>query len=348
MFFYKIISKESKIVLTSNFPEDYDFIDTETWKTFQQIVSCEITGKKRKQLKVELKNYDLYLIATEKHFDNKKFKTYVESCTYFAEQVFPKYLSSVESEQKRFKRLRHNLISFNTIITNEFYQIVSQELLTTKGGKYQIKLLSDIISTDTTGVANHLLKIFKASTLMKAEIEVYDRLYSPKSSMDFINHKIHKLIMISLNTFWLDLISSQIKVKLTECHECVIVDYTTISVVFSHIFDNSIKYCAPNSELSIDFETRGRQVFVKFNMFSVKIKEEELEKITKEGYSGEWAREKDLSGDGIGMFLAEKLINLNNGELVVEINTEPGLNKKINGIPYEKNQFILKLIKAVS
>ena len=216
MFLYKIISKESKVILTSNFPEDFDVLDIENWKTVSEVIDCEISGKKRRQLKVELGSYDLYLTATDKSFSNKKFKIYTEACIYFAEHVFPKYLKSIESEQRRFRRLRHNLISLSTSITNELYQIVPQDSLT-KGGLNQLKLLSDIISTDPRGVANHLLKILKASTLMKSEFDVYDMLYSPKPNLDFFSHKIHKLILISLNAFWLDLLTKNIKVDLSEC-----------------------------------------------------------------------------------------------------------------------------------
>lgn len=344
MFLYKIINNENAEVLASNFPLSMETIDVRNWLEKNTVCKCEITGKRRRQQKIASDKYNLFLAAYDSSFSNKKFNIYKESCIYFAEKIFPKYIKSIESEQKRFKRLRHNIISLSTNITNELYQIVPQESLI-KGGKNQIQLIADIINSDAKGVAEHLLKILKASTLMKSEFDVYDMLNTNKPIFDIYQHKIHKILNLSLNAFWLDFLKNNIKIEIQENHDLVMVDYTLISVVFSHIFDNAIKYCAKGTMLNIRFRNNFDDLDVIFEMTSIKITLEELDSIFVEGKSGYYTHQAGLSGDGLGMSTIKTLINLNSGKIQIVPNIDESQNQIHNKIPYERNQIILTLKK---
>lgn len=345
MFFFKIINIENDEVLASNFLPAMESIDVSLWLEKNIVCTCELTGKRRRQQKIITDKYHVFLIAYDSSLSNKKFIIYREACIYFAEKIFPKYIKSIESEQKRFKRLRHNIISLSTNITNELYQIVPQQSLI-KGGKNQIQLIADIISTDSKGVAEHLLKILKASSLMKSEFDVYDMLNTNKPILDIVEHKVHKIINLSLNAFWLDFLKNNIRIEIQDNHDMVMVDYTLISVIFSHIFDNAIKYCAKGTILNIKFKSNFDDLDIIFEMTSIKIKSEELENIFVEGKSGYYTNKAGLSGDGIGMSTIKTLTDLNNGKIQIVSNIDEIQNLMINQIPYERNQIILTLKKS--
>ena len=80
------------------------------------------------------------------------------------------------------------------------------------------------------------------------------------------------------------------------------VDYPTISVILGHLWNNAIKYVHPNSTLDINFHSNGKHLVTKIKMFSLKIENEEIDDIYKEGYSGKWAKMISKEGHGIGMF----------------------------------------------
>lgn len=347
MFLYKIITIENGNVLASNFPKELEQVRFYDWTTTNTVCTCELTGKRRRNQKVVTDKYHIYLAAFDQAFANRKFNIYKESCIYFAEKIFPKYLQSIEAEQKRFRRLRHNIISLSTNITNELYQIAPQESLI-KGGRNQIQLIADIISTDPKGVAEHLLKVLKSSTLMKSEFDVYDMLQSQTPSLDFFNHKIHKVIKLSLSAFWLDFLVNDIIIDIEDNHDRVIIDYTSISVALTHIFDNAIKYCSFGSDLSISFNSHSEFIEITFEMTSIKIREEDLSTIYEEGKSGYWANQADLDGDGIGMSTIKTLLDLNEGDITVVPNIDETRNHEVEGIPYERNQIILELKKAAT
>jgi len=347
MFYYKIISINEALVLASNFPKDLDSIDFSNWSSKNEVCFCELSSKRRRQQRIETDRYLIYIAAFDSALQNKRFNIYKESCLFFAQNIFPKYLKSIEAEQKRFRRLRHNIISLSTKISNELYQIVPQDSLI-KGGRNQIQLISDIISTDPKGVAKHLLKILKSSTLMKSEFDVYDMLQSQKPNLEFYNHKIHQVINLSLNAYWLDFLVNDIEITIDDNHDRVIIDYTSISVVLSHIFDNAIKYCASGSDVIISFSSYDDIIEVTFEMTSLKINDNELEEIYNEGNSGYWANQADLAGDGIGMSTSKTLMDLNEGDISIITNVNSNYNFEIKGIPYERNQIMIELKKAVT
>jgi sensor histidine kinase regulating citrate/malate metabolism len=53
-------------------------------------------------------------------------------------------------------------------------------------------------------------------------------------------------------------------------------------------------------------------------MKSLYIDNEEVEKIFIEGYSGKFAKQCNLNGDGIGMWQIKRMMKLNNGSIKFE------------------------------
>jgi len=104
----------------------------------------------------------------------------------------------------------------------------------------------------------------------------------------------------------------------------------------------------PHSDGRIYFEDHENRVKIVFAMTSLQIKEDELEDIFKENYSGYFSTQMGLKGDGIGMFIIKWFIKLNSGDFQVKINLNLGETKYYNNAPYQDNLFILEVPKPVN
>src|SRR5271163_982410 len=91
----------------------------------------------------------------------------------------------------------------------------------------------------------------------------------------------------------------------------------SMSVVFSHMFDNTTKYIAPRTKLHIGFKSSAQTLDIIFEMTSLKIKPDEIDRIFEETESGEYAKKIGKSGNGIGMHVAKRLLDLNKGAIEI-------------------------------
>ena len=102
-----------------------------------------------------------------------------------------------------------------------------------------------------------------------------------------------------------------------------------------------MKYIKPNSRLNIRFEDYINQVDIIFDMISLKVLDDEKDKIFVNGFSGIHATKNGTSGKGIGMSRVKQILELNNGDIVLEdgeISTE-------NDSEYNNNIFKISLKK---
>ena len=82
------------------------------------------------------------------------------------------------SDESKFKRLKHNLITHNTTIIQSLYNIFPQADLAGSSGKEQVEVIKSIISKRQDDLANAALRILKSANLMRLEFEVFDMMNS--------------------------------------------------------------------------------------------------------------------------------------------------------------------------
>ena len=61
--------------------------------------------------------------------------------------------------------------------------------------------------------------------------------------LDFSEHAIHKVVLLTLNPFWLDLVENGVNINIQPFYDRTILDYKTMSVSLCHIFDNITSFC---------------------------------------------------------------------------------------------------------
>jgi hypothetical protein len=336
------LKKLSGELIASNLPANYFYNASEISNKIKTD-KCPISNRNIRHGHFKTKNGIIYLASYDVQ-TNKIFKRYFEACDFFIPSLSESISLQKTKTKNNFRRFKHNLISHHTIMLQELekaFPISNSE----KGIHNQIDFVKDILKQEPKETALSILKVIKSVNLMKSEFDVYDMLSSENPTLEFFQHYPHKLILLVLNPFWLELIEKGIKINVQECEEQITIDYKSIAVVFTHLFENTSKYIARNTSFDISFNSKDNMVEIIFEMNSLKIKKQEKDKIFNENYSGDFAKATTLSGNGIGLSIVKKLVELNSGNISVELDIEPYKRNKIMGIPFEQNRFKIQLPK---
>jgi light-regulated signal transduction histidine kinase (bacteriophytochrome) len=338
MILIQLATVEGKIIY-SNLPNNFNF---QSPSNKVETVYCLDKKANRRQINIINNEYDLYFASYDEDLTNKIFKHYLTAFEILLPIVLKTQEEVAKQDTQKARRLKHNLINHSTKIQQELYKLVSQEALI-GGDNKQIEVIQDVIKKKLKDAAYAYLRILKSINLMKSEFDVYDMLHSATPYVDIGSHPIHKVILLGMNTFWLDFLEKNINVYIEPSSETVLIDYKSFSVALSHIFDNAIKYCCPNSDFSIRFKRNANWLSIEFTMLSLRVEMKEIDNLFIENYSGEWAQKLNISGTGIGMNIIKRVISLNRGKVTFQSNLDPNRAIKKNGIPYELNQLTIEL-----
>jgi K+-sensing histidine kinase KdpD len=309
-----------------------------------ELSKCPINGMPIRHGMFKYPIGSIYLVSYDETITNKIFKRYFEACLFFIPNLAESEKEFKKKESQNFRRLRHNLVTHNTNILQELENTFYTHGIL-KGAQKQINYVKETFLKLPDEVALTVLKIIKSANLMKTDFDVYDMVSSNNPYIELDRHQIHKVLMSVLRPFWLDLMEKEINININECNEYVNIDYKSISVVFTHLFDNLAKYILPKSEFNITFNVNQSSVTVIMNMTSLKITDKDKERIFEENFSGEFAEKFGKSGDGIGMFMVKKLVELNKGKVDLKVNLDPKSQLIIMGIPFERNAISIEFKK---
>lgn len=298
---------------------------------------------KRRREKVPVDNGWIYLNICDNDITNKYFEKYLDFLKSLYESLsILRSEYAVKSEEK-VRRFRHNINGYTTKIQDELENVILFNINKNNDWKSALSHLEKEISSKKELVTKTLLHIYKNVQLIKAEMEVYDIMNSDTASLNIIEHPIRKVVDLSVQSFFLDLLDRNINIKHGPSTDKVLIDFPTFSVVLGHILDNVVKYAANNSTLDISFKSSKETVNIIFSMRSILVEQEEMNKIFLEKYSGYWVTEFELNGYGIGMYYAKKLVEYNNGTIEFYAGKEMF---KYEGVPYADNVITITLNKA--
>lgn len=175
---------------------------------------------------------------------------------------------------------------------------------------------------------------------IKSEFSVYDKLVKGNVSVSKRMFNVRDVIMTVLYPFFEDFSKKNVVVNVEQCYASIPLDFETFQVAMYHIIENASKYIRNKTSASISFSQETNFMTIQFVMQSLFISENEAESIFFEGISGETTQKSKLSGEGIGMYRAKKLIEINGGTLVVK----PGKDVlSDNNVPYAVNKFIIQM-----
>lgn len=270
--------------------------------------------------------------ASSKTFINK-----IESVLYGLKEIqLLKEQLNLESQ-----KLIHNLTSTNGHNIQELYALVPQELLTQDLRK-QLDFIKNTIISNPEEAARTFLRIAKNNASMKVEFSVINKLMGGDDNIRNRRHQIKKVTLNLFHIFFQDFKEINVYVYFQENDDYLIFDYEILHVALYHLIDNSTKYIRPSSTLTVKFQNDDNNYYLRLEMSSLKITDEEKKTIFQEGVSGLAAINLGKAGKGLGLGTTAKILELNNAELIIENNITPSKAIKEKGIEYEDNAFVIK------
>lgn len=240
---------------------------------------------------------------------------------------------------KQVNILIHNLTTINAHSIQDIVGFLPREKFELPQKKF-LKEVKKTITEDVDKSADLILKFFKYNSQMKAEFSVFNKLYEENPILNYKTFELFQSVGNVLTNFFPDIIDKEIDLNIDRSEVKGYFDYESVHVAFFHMIDNIIKYILKGTTLNITFEDLLDEVVIRFDMISLKIKEEEKIKIFIDGFSGEFAEKMEKSGKGIGMARVKKLLELNTGSIEVLEGSE-----QVEDNNYANNIFIVRLKK---
>lgn len=306
--------------------------------TFSPDRSIKIRWKKEK-----IEGGTVYMCTFDQNVTRKIFDYYFDAFLMMYSSLNVRLQEMVQTNTSSIRRLQHNVNTYNAKIQDDLEELVSIEDISEKDWKKIIEIVDQTVIRNTRKTAITLLKIAKNAALVSAEMDVYDYLQNSKGMLDFHRHPIHKVVKLSLQPFFLDFLEKKISVEIGACKDYVKIDFSSVSVVLGHFWNNAVKYSVKDAKIGIEFSSDNNNVIMKVSMASLQITDEDYENMYEEGYSGYWAKIQALDGSGIGMYYIKRLMNLNKGDFSIERGNN---NFLVDGIPYSTNTFSFFFVKA--
>lgn len=314
--------------------------------SISEVSICPMTNKKSRRGVLNQDRNSIYLCSnSDEHLKSSSlFKKYLKN--YF--RILPDIIifrDEIKGRMEReFKRLTHNIKTFNAQSSQELYVLFPQEISRLQF-KDQFEKIEEIIQKKPKEVSILILKLIKNSKFITNEFNVYEHLYAKNPTIKRKNHKVRDVFMNITHTFFSDFLERDILIEIEDFSSSAMIDYETVAVVFSHLMDNAVKYCLPSSNIFVKFSEDKTSVFLILNMISYQIRDDELLSIFNEGFSGHFPKLLKADGDGIGMFIVKKFIEMNKGNIEIRRNVNINYKKVIHGIVFENNEFVLRFSK---
>lgn len=301
-------------ILCNTLPQDL-LIELQTCKVECEYKLCPIRNQHKRHGKRILDNGEVYLCSYDLSVTNKIFKRHLTLCETMFDSLIEIRTSVREKESDKIARLEHNIVTYHKKIQDEMDEILPLDNINIKNWRDALASIKNRLTEDQDRIAMSLLHILKDIKLIKAELDVFELFDCEHIKLNLDVHKIHKVVNLAMQAFWIDFINRKIKVNIGSCNEDVLIDYTSFSVVLGHLFDNATKYVLDNSDINISFVRNGDILTMNMYMTSIMVEPDEIEAIFREKYSGKWSTYSSLSGYGIGMYYVKKITELNGGTI---------------------------------
>lgn len=330
IFHFAIFDINNKIIKKS---KKYDETIDENNIDDEHTRKMELDGIPIKIIKYQLKNGFLILYTTSKDMirSRKRFSFALNTIVFFADSILIERKEIEAPLKKQYGVLVHNMKSLNAHIQQEVYNIIPQDKLV-NSLENKVEVIENLIKSKSNESAKAILKILHSSTGLKMEFSVYSKLFHSNPTLSKNIHSIHKVLLNMLYGFFPDFTDNHIKVNVSQSYAKGYFDYESIHVAFYYVLENAVKYVKNDSEINIYFKNSDSDLSIYFEMISLKILPTEINKIYNEGYSGIEAKKKSLAGSGLGMSRAKKILQLNDGSIMIQID-----NDRIYADDYQKN-----------
>lgn len=300
----------------------------------------EINFRKSKT-KIVLKAQSIVFIIASSHGINIS-KQHLENYYNLLLQVVSNINISAQKVKEETRRILHNIVSLNSLNNQEFDAIFPPEDLNGVSHKKMIQYMAAQVKERPTNFAKSISKINKNNNEIKYELDVFRYLMNPDSFLRKSRQNIHRVTKRVLDSFFIDFLDKGITVSLITQDDQLIecdLNFDSLRYAIYNNFDNALKYCKPNSNIDVCISMKDETITIEFNMISLKINENEVDRIFIEGYCGKSAKENYLNGDGIGLFMTKRILARINSTITLSQKEEHLYNTKV----YQRNIFTIHI-----
>jgi|GEM_PF-3234796 len=340
MRIYHLVSGEGAIIFSNLVPKSHYYNLYRKCKSENELIN--IDGKNYRHGKIVDNDLYFYFLTDEKIKSSRLFKEFRYVYLETLKQFFNYRKDVIQQSTKQANRILHNIVSYNAHTLQAVYSLIPQDQFTRLKTKH-LKEIQEVIVNKPEKAAITLLTILKNNNLMKAELSVFNKLYEENPDMIYLDHPIHKIVKLVINTYWFDFLKKEVHINITSCTKLVHIDYESFLASFVHIIENALKYTLPRTQFDIIFTIKNEFVILTLDMISLKMTQYDFDNIYEEGYSGELPKSLNKDGKGIGMYMVKRLLELSNIELTIKNNVNPSNAIVEKGISYENNQFIFTM-----
>lgn len=340
--FYSLYDSDDKLIIST--------ISQDDLRTLSQIMELSTMVKigctKYKYLKTKYDKGTCIAITTNADYlkSRKTYQKYLSSLIESIPVIRELIKQATDELNASTHRLIHNLTSINAHNIQEIYSEFPQDLIS-GSGKKSINSISKIIESKPRQISSMILRLAKNNVAMKAEFSVFKRIYDRNVEVDMSYHKVHRVLMNILYTFFPDFTEKRVDVHVHDSKEMAYLDYETVHVALYHLLDNAAKYTKMNTDLDVNISLVEDKVLVSFSMLSIVIDDNELDLIYQEGYSGKSAKKLFKSGHGIGMARIKEMLILNSATFNIERKGNI-ISENINGfnLQHQNNIFTISFL----
>ena len=248
--------------------EDKCISCAQTCSVKREIIKCKVTGKKRRRGSIDLSIGNLYICTDEAVKSSRIFNEKIRILSEILPNLLEIREGIIDSVTNEVHRLFHNLITLNAQTIQAIYRIVPQDDFRQKDRESLFNVVSERLLSSAEQTTSLVIDVLKNSNLQKIEFSVYTKLFEGES-INCQPCSVHKIFMLTLNTYWDALKDKEIYIHVGECRENVYVDYEIIAASFVHLLDNITKYVLPGSTIHFCFEETPKVIILSMDMVSL-------------------------------------------------------------------------------
>lgn len=317
---------------------------TEMDKLNSYLLSGSEEGLKNDKSKYKLIHNDdlfLYVVArSQNRFPVSK--NTLDNYANLLQDVFSNIEEAVDKIKGDTRRILHNIVSLNSFNNQEFDGVFSPEEMIGLSHKKMITYMADEIKKNPKNVAKSMLKIHKNNNEINYELDIFKYILNPNYVLRRSNQNIHRVTKRILDTFFLDFLDKGIDVYLNtendEVVECEL-NFDCLRYAIYNIFHNALKYSKNDSSIDVEISKHDNLIRIDFNMISLKIKDDEVDRIFFDGYCGQSSKDNGKNGDGVGLYMSSLMLSKINGKIKLNRKEE----YKFNNILYQRNIFSIQI-----
>ncbi|HMO41473.1 MAG TPA: hypothetical protein PKC76_19060 [Saprospiraceae bacterium] len=317
--FLRVVNSNGDLIINT-FPSEFIFLLGSIIEGPPKPIEITFGGVSKKARYGYTKNElgTIYVLTIEKKYvDSYKAFKYLINANIILLEIIPSLKKKIEDQiNSQTQQLIHNLTSQNSYNIQDLFALIPQQVLSERITK-QEDVVVEILKEKPKVSARTLLNLIKYNIAMKIEFSVFEKTMIAYPRTSKTENSIRKFVLSILQIFINDFDKKNITLSLEASEKILNFDSECLSVSLFYLIENAVKYCASDSKFKIMFKDEEDCFSIIFDMISLRIEANEIEKLCELNYRAENAKRLVGKGEGIGMYRVQSTLKLNDAELEI-------------------------------